>query len=181
MSDEMPFEGVVSCHADAEGVTIVRVFNAPREEVFRYFTEAELFATWFGEHGSEIPLDKVSMDARPGGKWHATMIHGPERVHIPFRGEFREVVAPERVVMTITDRPDQEWGGVEVLTAVFKDLGDGRTEMNFTQRGGNVSSDEYTRALRGELIFLERLGGNLKARHDPPTGSGPRAQGGSSR
>jgi uncharacterized protein YndB with AHSA1/START domain len=180
MSDEMPFEGVVSAHADAEGVTIVRVFNAPREALFRAWTVGEDFAQWFGEHGSEIPLDQVSMDARPGGKWHATMFHGPDRVEIPFQGTFREVVEPERVVMELSDRPLEEAGAYEVLTAVFKDLGNGRTEMHFTQRGGNVSSDEYTRAMRGELIFFERLGGHLKARHDPPAGSGPRAQSGRS-
>jgi len=45
-------------HSDAEGILIVRVFDAPRELVFKAWTEAERFATWFGEHGSSIPLDK---------------------------------------------------------------------------------------------------------------------------
>jgi uncharacterized protein YndB with AHSA1/START domain len=181
MSDAMPPEGVVSAHADAEGVTIVRNFDAPREAVFRAWTEPEQFAKWFGEHGSSIPMENVSMDARPGGEWHATMIHGPERIEIPFQGEFQEVVEPERIVMTISDQPLRDSSAVEIMTAVFKDIGEGRTEMTFTQRGGNVSSDEYTRALRGELIFFERLGGHLKGRHDPPSGSGPRAQGGGPR
>jgi uncharacterized protein YndB with AHSA1/START domain len=182
MSDAMPPEGVVSAHAGAEGVTIVRIFDAPREAVFKAWTEPEQFSKWFGEEDSSIPMENISMDARPGGKWHATMIHGPQRVEIPFEGEFREVVEPERVVLTLSDRPQTDPSKYEVLTAVFKDIGGGRTEMTFRQRGGNVSSDEYTRALRGELIFFERLGGHLKARHDPPSGSGPRAaQGGGPR
>ena len=108
MSDATPQEGVVSAHSDAEGILIVRVFDAPRELVFKAWTEAERFATWFGEHGSSIPLDKVSMDARPGGAWSATMIYGPDRSSFRSPGRFLEVVEPERVVMTVTDSNDPD-------------------------------------------------------------------------
>ena len=170
MSDTTPPEGVVSAASDAEGIVIVRVFDAPRELVFKAWTEAERFATWFGEHGSTIPLDKVSMDARPGGAWSATMIYGPDKVELPFAGTFLEVVEPERVVLTLADPSDPKSDNVEVLTAVFRDLGSGRTEMTFTQRGGNLPADEYSRAMRGSLIFFDRmaehLAGSLKTRHD---------------
>jgi uncharacterized protein YndB with AHSA1/START domain len=166
MSDPTPPEGVVSAASDADGIVIVRVFDAPRELVFKAWTEPERFAAWFGEHGSSIPLDRISMDPRPGGQWSAVMIHGPERIEIPFSGEFREVVEPERVVLTLVDPADPGSGSVEVLTAELKDLGDGRTEMTFTQRGGNLPADEYSRALRGSLIFFDRLADHLKTRHD---------------
>ena len=166
MSDATPETGVVSAHSDADGILIVRVFDAPREEVFKAWTVAERFAEWFGEHGSEIPLDKVAMDARPGGKWHATMYHGPDRIEIPFQGEFLEVVEPERVVLTLTLAGETEPDTAEILTADMRDLGDGRTELTFTQRGGNLPADEYSRAMRGTLIFFERLGESLKTRHD---------------
>ena len=107
MSDNAPQEGVVSAHSDAEGILIVRVFDAPRELVFQAWTVPERFATWFGEHGSSIPLDKVSMDARPGGAWNATMLHGPEQIEIPFAGTFLEVVEPERVSMTPRAAPSR--------------------------------------------------------------------------
>jgi uncharacterized protein YndB with AHSA1/START domain len=167
MSDTTPPEGVVSASSDAEGILIVRVFDAPPALVFKAWTEAERFATWFGEHGSSIPLDKISMDARPGGEWSATMIHGPEKLELPFFGTFLEVVEPERVVMTLGN-PDSD--DVEVLTVVLAELGGDRTEMTFTQRGGNLPADEYSRALRGYLIFFDRiaehLSQSLKARHD---------------
>jgi uncharacterized protein YndB with AHSA1/START domain len=170
MSDTTHQEGVVSAASDAEGIVIVRVFDAPRELVFKAWTEAERFATWFGEHGSTIPLDKVSMDARPGGAWNATMIYGPDQVEIAFAGTFLEVVEPERVVMTITDASAIDADHPEVFTVVLKDLGADRTEMTFTQRGGNLPADEYSRAMRGSLIFFDRiaehLAGSLKTRHD---------------
>jgi uncharacterized protein YndB with AHSA1/START domain len=168
MSEAPQPEGIVSAHSDAEGILIVRIFDAPREEVFKAWTVAERFAQWFGEHGSEIPLDKVAMDPRPGGAWHATMYHGPDRIEIPFAGTFLEVVEPERVVLTLTleDAGDPSSENVEVLTADLRDIGDGRTELTFTQRGGNLPADEYSRALRGTLIFFERLQEHLKTRHD---------------
>jgi uncharacterized protein YndB with AHSA1/START domain len=166
MSDLVPPEGVVSASSDADGIVIVRVFDAPRESVFQAWTEPERFATWFGEHGSSIPLESISMDARPGGAWSAVMLHGPDRIEIPFAGEFREVVEPERVVMTLVDPEDPDSDRAEVLTAEFRDLGHGRTEMTFTQRGGNLPADEYSRAMRGSLIFFDRLAQHLKTRHD---------------
>jgi uncharacterized protein YndB with AHSA1/START domain len=167
MSDPTPQSGVVSAHSDAEGIEIVREFDAPRELVFKAFVEPERFAAWFGEHDSEVPIDRISMDPRPGGKWNLTMLVGPDKQELPFGGEFVEVVQPERVSMTLTLGPDDP---AETLTAVLEDLGNGRTRMVFTQRGGNLPPDEYSRALRGELIFLDRLaehlGESLKARHD---------------
>ncbi len=170
MSDISPQEGVVSAHSDAEGILIVRVFDAPRELVFKAWTEAERFATWFGEHGSTIPVDMVSMDARPGGAWNATMIYGPDKVELPFSGRFLELEEPQRIVMTVTDTADPDSEPAEVFTVTLRDLGDDRTEMTFTQRGGNLPADEYSRAMRGSLIFFDRMAEHfaesLKARHD---------------
>jgi uncharacterized protein YndB with AHSA1/START domain len=169
MAEQTPPEGVVSAKSDADGIVIVRVFDAPRELVFKAWTEPERFATWFGEHGSSIPLETASMDPRPGGAWSAVMIHGPERIEIPFAGTFREVVEPEVVELVLEVAGEAIEGSPEVLRAEFRDLGDGRTEMTFTQRG-TMPADEYSRAMRGSLIFFDRLADHLaeelKARHD---------------
>lgn len=174
MTDPTHAEGVVSASSDADGIVIVRIFDAPRELVFKAWTEADRFATWFGEEGSTIPAENIAMDARPGGAWHATMIYGPERTEIPFFGEFLEVHEPERVVMTLDTPEEHEEGQVEIFTVDLEDLGDGRTRMSFSQTGGNLPADEYSRAMRGELIFFDRMaehlagGGqdSLKTRHD---------------
>ena len=116
-----------------QGMTITRVFDAPRERVWREWTEPEPFADWFGGSRSEVPLSTVSMDVRPGGAWRATMFADPGRREIQWKGEYREVAAPERLVFTVSDQPGEE--AYELVIVTLKDLGDGRTEMHFEQRG----------------------------------------------
>src|SRR5919204_1518391 len=111
--------------AEQPGITITRVFDAPRERVRREWTEPERFADWFGGPESEVPLPTVSMDVRPGGSWRLTMYAQPGRREIRWKGEYREVVAPERLVFTVSDQPDGD--AYELCTVVLTDLGDGRT------------------------------------------------------
>jgi len=165
MSDETPDEHVISSTAKDDGISIVRIFDAPPERVFRAWIEPEAFGAWFGEHGSSVPLERLEMDVRPGGTWSAVMIHGPERIELPFTGRYEEIVEPERLVMVFTDPVDMDNPNVELVTVEFVDLGDGRTQMTFSQRG-NLPPDGYREALRGWLIFFERQNDYLKARHD---------------
>jgi uncharacterized protein YndB with AHSA1/START domain len=141
--------------AEAPGLRIVRTFDAPRERVWREWTEPEAFADWFGGAASEVPVSSVSMDVRPGGQWRATMYAGPDRREIRWKGEYREVAEPERLVFTVTDQPEDE--AYEVVTVVLSDLGDGRTEMHMEQTGGGLSPDGYERAKQGWGTFFDRM------------------------
>jgi len=143
--------------AAEEGITITRVFDAPRERVWKEWTEAERFADWFGGSESEVPVSSVSMDVRPGGSWRATMFAA--RGEIQWKGEYREVVEPERLVLTITDEPDDD--GSELVIVVLTDLGDGRTEMYFQQRGGGLSAEGYKAAGQGWSTFFDRIAERL--------------------
>ena len=69
--------GVLTASSDAGGIHIVRVLDAPPELVFKCWTEPEHFAAWFGEHGSSMPVDTVTMDVRPG--WRVAGRHARER------------------------------------------------------------------------------------------------------
>ena len=96
--------GVVSAASDAQGIRIVRIFEADPALVFSCWTEPEHFATWFGEHGSSMPVDTVTMDPRPGGAWRAVMhVNEPDPMELVFYGEYVEVDPPRRVVMTLDD------------------------------------------------------------------------------
>jgi uncharacterized protein YndB with AHSA1/START domain len=143
---------------DQPGITITRVFDAPRERVWREWTEPECFADWFGGAESEVPLESVAMDVRPGGSWRLTMFAGPGRREIRWRGEYREVVEPERLVFTVCDQPSPDH--VELVTVVLIDLGDGRTEMRFEQRGA-MSPEQYERAGQGWSGFFDLVAERL--------------------
>ena len=135
------------------GFSVTRVFDASRERVWREWTTPDAFADWFGGPESDVPLDTVAMDVRPGGAWCATMYAGPGRREIRWWGEYREVEEPERLVFTICDR---EGDASELVTVFLRDLGDGRTEMQFEQRGG-MRPDDYERAKAGWSGFFDRI------------------------
>ena len=149
MAEPSPNLGAV----DGE-LTITRVFDAPRERVWKEWTEPERFADWYGGSESEVPVSTVSMDVRVGGAWRATMFAGPSRREIQWTGEYREVVEPERLVFTVSDRPGDD--AYELVIVVLTDLGDGRTEMHFQQRG-HMSAEQYERAGQGWSGFLDRM------------------------
>jgi uncharacterized protein YndB with AHSA1/START domain len=134
------------------GITITRVFDAPRELVWKEWTEPERFADWFGGPESEVPLSTVSMDVRVGGAWRLTMFAQPGRREIRWKGEYLEVVEPERLVFTVSDRPGDD--AYELVTVALADLGDGRTEMVFEQRG-QMTPEQYERAGSGWSSFFD--------------------------
>jgi uncharacterized protein YndB with AHSA1/START domain len=104
-------------------IRIERIFDAPRDRVFAIYTDPELIPEWWGPRSTTTVVDH--MDVRAGGGWRfvAREADGSETA---FRGTYREVTAPERIVQTF------EWEGmpghVSVETATFEDLGD-RTKV----------------------------------------------------
>jgi uncharacterized protein YndB with AHSA1/START domain len=142
-----------------DGITMTRVFDAPPERVWDEWTEPERFADWFGGRDGEVPLSTVSMDVRPGGSWRLTMFAGDERREIHWKGEYREVVEPRRLVFTVSDQPGED--AYELVTVVLTDLGDGRTEMLFEQRG-QLPREVYERAREGWSGFFDRIDERLR-------------------
>ena len=89
---------------ETHGSHITRTFAAPPEAVFDAWVTPATFAAWWGGSAAEVPLDSVSLDARPGGSWKATMILAPDmRFH--WRGEYLEVDRPNKLVLTTTFQP----------------------------------------------------------------------------
>jgi uncharacterized protein YndB with AHSA1/START domain len=147
--------------ASEYGIRITRVFAAPPEQVWSEWTEPERFADWYGGPTCEVPFDSVSMDVRPGGKWRLTMFAPPDRRRIDWKGEYREVLPLERLVFTVTDQPGDD--AFELVIVVLSDLGDGRTEMLFEQRGA-LSPEQYDRATEGWGGFFDYLDERLLRR-----------------
>jgi uncharacterized protein YndB with AHSA1/START domain len=136
------------------GISLTRVFDAERERVWSEWTEPEAFADWFGGPECEVPLSSMTMDVRPGGALKLTMFAPPNRRRIDWWGEYLEVDEPERLVFKISDQPGRDrW---ELVTVVLTDLGDGRTEMHFEQRG-HLGPEQYERTKAGWGGFFERV------------------------
>jgi len=80
-------------------LTFTREFDAPRELVFRVWTDPLHLARWWGPAGFTNPV--CEFEARPGGRIHIDMT-GPDGTVYPMGGEVLEIVAPERLVFTTT-------------------------------------------------------------------------------
>lgn len=166
MADRTTPEGVVSAASDAEGVTIVRVVDAPRERVFAAWAQPASFAAWFGAPDPERPAAPAPTGVRAGDGW-SVVVPAPWGATTSLGGTYEEVVEPELIVTTFDD--SRSPGHSEVLRVTLRDLGDGRTEMTSSLRGTR-SADEHARALAGALNAYDRLAEHvteeLKARHD---------------
>jgi uncharacterized protein YndB with AHSA1/START domain len=77
-------------------ITITRVYNAPRDVVFKAWTDPDEIAKWWGPE--DFGVSSVRIEAKPGGKCVIVM-RGPDGVDSPMSGVFDEYVAPERLVM----------------------------------------------------------------------------------
>ena len=108
-------------------VTITRILNAPRELVFKTWTEPEHLAQWWGPRGFTAPTCEV--DLRPGGKLRIHMDH-PDFPNHWMTGEFSEIKAPERLVFTSRAFIDESgYAGIEgINTVTFEDI-NGKTKL----------------------------------------------------
>jgi uncharacterized protein YndB with AHSA1/START domain len=106
MSDDQPKTFANPARVTTSGereVTIEREFAAPRERVFAAFVDAEQIVQWWGRRESTTIVDK--MEARDGGDWRFVE-RNPDGSENAFRGSYREVNEPERIVYTF------EWEGM---------------------------------------------------------------------
>jgi len=113
---------VLTTPSDREIVS-ERLFDAPRERVFAAYTDPRLIPEWWGPRRMTTVVDQ--MDVRPGGAWRFVM-REPGGEEIGFRGIYREVTPPERIVQTFEYEPMPAHVIVETVT--FADLG-GRTKL----------------------------------------------------
>ncbi len=94
------------------------MLDAPRELVFKAYTDPKLFARWWGPRRYEIKIDKF--DSRPGGSWRVVHV-GADGSQYGFRGVNHDVVAPERIVATF--EYEGVPGHVALNTATFEAVG----------------------------------------------------------
>ncbi len=98
---EPTVKATITTPSDRE-IHIERIFNAPRDRVWKAMTDPKLIAQWWGR-GNRLVIERFELER--GGHWRFVE-HGPDGVH-GFEGRFREVTPPERTVQTF------EWTGCQ--------------------------------------------------------------------
>ena len=119
-------------------LTLTRELDAPRELVWRAWTDPELLAKWWGPRGVTNPEYKV--DARVGGTMYVVMLAGEELGELagqrwPMKGVFQEIQEPEKLVFT--NQAIDEAGNVLIdgLTTVTLAEENGKTKLTLTTTG----------------------------------------------
>ena len=143
-------------------LTLKRVFDAPRELVFKAWTDRDRLQRWFGPKGFTNSVCRI--DVRPGGSIEIHM-RGPDGTVYPMKGEFREIVEPGRLVFT-SSAPNRNGEPMfEMLnTVTFVERGS-KTEVTVEVRATMVTGDAaypLQGMTQGWTETLERLGAEVE-------------------
>jgi uncharacterized protein YndB with AHSA1/START domain len=135
--------------AESNDFVISRVFEAPRELLWRCFIEPEHMRQWWGPKGSTVVASK--MDLRIGGTYHGAMRDPSGRV-MWAKFVYREIVPPERLVWVhsfsdenggLTRHPLSPTWPLELLTTVtLEDEPDGKTKLTLRWSPLNATAEE---------------------------------------
>jgi uncharacterized protein YndB with AHSA1/START domain len=145
-------------HKAESDVFFKRVFDAPRELVFKVWTEREHLSKWWGPKGFTNPLCEI--DLRPGGAMRIDM-RGPQGTVYPMSGQFLEIVPPERLVFVSSALDEADKPLFEVMNIVTFEEHDGKTMLTlhasvFKMTGGLAA--QYISGMEmGWTQSLERL------------------------
>jgi len=132
-------------------LTLTRELDAPREQVFKAWTDETIVAKWWGPNGFSTPVSEV--DARPGGAIHVVMEDTEGLIakgsRYPMMGNFQEAVEPERLVFTaaaiMDDKPILE----TLVTVTFEDI-EGKTKLTV-----HIEVTKTTPEAEGPLAGME--------------------------
>ena len=139
-------------------IVMERVFNAPRELVFKAYTDPDLIPKWWGPRKYTTTVDK--MDVRVGGAWRFVQRDADGNVYA-FNGEYREIVPPARLSYTFEF---EGMPGHALLETVTFEERDGQTKVTVTalfqsveDRDGMLQSGMEQGAKESQDRFAELL------------------------
>jgi uncharacterized protein YndB with AHSA1/START domain len=129
---------------------ITRLIDAPRDLVWKAWTDPQQIAQWWGPHGFSNPL--CEWDARPGG---AILVHmrgpkgSPFDFIMPMKGKFHEVLAPERLVFS--------------SSAIEDNAGNAQLEVHntvtFAENNGKTTLTVYAKVMKVLPAAAQALAG----------------------
>ncbi|WXG42061.1 MAG: SRPBCC family protein [Candidatus Freyarchaeum deiterrae] len=120
------YKAKITAESGKPEIIITRDFDAPRELVFKAFTDPKIYIKWFGPRQLTTTLE--TFEPRNGGSWRYIQKdqNGNEYA---FHGVFHEVLKPSRIIETYEFEGLPETGHVCLRTARFEEIPDGKTKM----------------------------------------------------
>ena len=116
----------ITAEPGKQEIVITREFDAPRELVFKAFTDPNLIPQWWGPRYLSTEVDKI--DVKPGGQWRF-INRDAEGKEYGFHGVYHEILAPERIIDTFEFEGLPETGHVTLETVRLEALPEGRTRL----------------------------------------------------
>jgi uncharacterized protein YndB with AHSA1/START domain len=154
----------------AEQVLITRVFDAPRTDVFKAWTDCNRLMRWWGPNGFTTPFCRT--DPRPEGVFHYCM-RSPEGQDYCGKSVYREIVEPERIVFTDFFVDEQgnpvpathygmspDWPQETLITVTFAEH-EGKTKLTLQHALGSVPASERDMCQQGWSESLDKLAADL--------------------
>ncbi|WP_061247625.1 SRPBCC family protein [Leptospira noguchii] len=132
-------------------IRATRIFDAPRDLVFRMWTEPEHVIHWWGPKGFTNTFE--TMDVRPGGIWKFIM-HGPDGTDYPNLIVFLEVIRPEKLVYKHGSDMEDHPGDFHV-TVLFSEQ-NGKTTLDMTMLFNTVQQRNETVEKYGAIEGLNQ-------------------------
>jgi uncharacterized protein YndB with AHSA1/START domain len=136
-------------------VLITRVFDAPRELVFRAWTDPEHVAQWFGPETFDTPRETVEIDLRVGGRFELTMVQAATGARHPVRYEIVELDPPRLLVLRSEPMPELGMHEPTFTRIELYDHGD-KTQMSLTD-GPYTHAEHAEAGWNGAFAKLEAL------------------------
>jgi uncharacterized protein YndB with AHSA1/START domain len=117
--------------AVSQEVVITRTFDAPREQVFRAWTDPDQVAAWYGPEHFDTPRDRIRIDLRVGGRYELTMVRRDGGGEFSIGYDIVEVVEPELLVLRSDPMPEVGVHGTTITRVELHDDG-AQTRMVLT-------------------------------------------------
>jgi uncharacterized protein YndB with AHSA1/START domain len=143
MSDSPPVAG-----ADQD-VLITRIFDAPRERVFKAWTDPDEVAAWYGPEHCDTPRERINIDLRVGGRYELTMVQRSNGAEFTIGYEILELSEPGLIVLRSDPMPEVGMHEPTMLRVEFHDHG-AKTRMTLSDgpypAGGGHAEAGYNAA-----------------------------------
>jgi len=152
MSDSTPVA------ATDQEILITRIFEAPRERVFRAWTDPDELAAWYGPEQFETPREGIRIDLRVGGRYELTMVRRDGGGEIPLGYEIIELVKPELIVLRSDPMPEVGMPDPTVVRVEFHDHGE-KTRMTLSD--SPHAPEVRSRAEAGYVSSFDKLAAHL--------------------